>query len=110
MMNVGHLVVNAGAEAGHDSEPLGQRQFAPQRVQLRKLLRLAPMQNPVSASICPGCNAPNQCAMARDDNASSCWCMDSTARLPVPAAGSKNCYCAECLQKLAPTNNEHRGF
>ena len=60
--------------------------------------------------LCPVCGADNQCAMARDKQASQCWCMGVTiaeealAKIPAKALG-KQCLCASCAQYRGEQNN-----
>jgi len=52
------------------------------------------------AIVCPGCGGANNCAIADGEPATSCWCMQSSAGLPLPEAADTSCYCAACLQKI----------
>lgn len=44
---------------------------------------------------CARCGAPFTC-----DLSGRCWCMDETAKLPMPAEG-EDCLCRACLQAAA---------
>lgn len=58
----------------------------------------------LNTSICPLCGEPNQCAMAADLNAKSCWCEavefpEGLLALIPEKAIRKSCVCKKCLEK-----------
>ncbi|HEV7601152.1 MAG TPA: hypothetical protein VGO49_12995 [Bradyrhizobium sp.] len=44
---------------------------------------------------CSGCGTEFSCGLS-----GSCWCVEETARLPMPVDGG-DCLCRECLRKMA---------
>ncbi|MGL4560435.1 MAG: cysteine-rich CWC family protein [Afipia sp.] len=48
---------------------------------------------------CPRCGTAFTC-----DLSGHCWCMDETAKLPMPAAG-EDCLCPACLRAAAKSNS-----
>jgi hypothetical protein len=51
---------------------------------------------------CPRCGVELTCS--RDG---ACWCMEETARLPMPVAGD-DCLCRDCLRKAAHGESDAR--
>ncbi|WP_084800803.1 cysteine-rich CWC family protein [Bradyrhizobium sp. Tv2a-2] len=45
---------------------------------------------------CSSCGTAFGC-----DPDGACWCMDETARLPMPEEGAAGCLCPSCLRKRA---------
>ncbi len=48
---------------------------------------------------CPRCGQMVACGID-DPSGKPCWCTAFPATLPVPAAGSASCYCADCLRAV----------
>jgi hypothetical protein len=61
---------------------------------------------PPRQQLCPGCGAANGCVLAAGAAAQSCWCWESSRRLPLPEAEDTSCYCKTCLKQLAAPADE----
>ncbi|KPC49161.1 cysteine-rich CWC family protein [Amantichitinum ursilacus] len=62
----------------------------------------------IEAGICPLCGGSNQCAMAAQQAASGCWCMQAdiapAALAAIPSAAlDRACLCPRCAAMTAPT-------
>jgi hypothetical protein len=51
---------------------------------------------PLRQLVCARCGGEFQCGTGGADG--GCWCMDEAARLPMPATGSGDCLCPQCLR------------
>ena len=51
---------------------------------------------PLRQLACARCGAAFECGTGGKDG--GCWCMDESARLPMPAAPAADCLCPACLR------------
>jgi len=58
---------------------------------------------PLRALVCERCGVAFECGTAGADG--SCWCMDESYRLPMPASG--DCLCPACLRAAAAQQTAH---
>lgn len=57
-------------------------------------------------SACPGCGAPNNCAIESGKSASACWCMGEKRVFSVEDE-EESCYCSLCLKsKIKAKDND----
>ena len=61
-----------------------------------KIMKQLQEQHP--KSYCPGCGAPNKCAMELGKSASTCWCMTVDVEYN-PDNQQESCLCKTCLTK-----------
>jgi hypothetical protein len=54
---------------------------------------------PLRQLACARCGAAFECGSASADG--TCWCMEETVRLPMPAPGAADCLCPACLRSAA---------
>ena len=64
-----------------------------------------------TGATCPLCAQANQCAIAKDDQATSCWCQHAiidSEQLSTTVSENSSCICPTCAKRLAASQLAQR--